>query len=146
LGHLAARVNPALDALLQDERLRNAVCVLETGRYLVGEAGIFVTRVIRIKVSRGTRIAICDGGMQHHLAACGHLGSVFHRNYRIFKVNASADMGDTATYELVGPLCTTIDTLGHATRTTWRRETSIAVAPMGDSKPMHFISHPPPQK
>jgi diaminopimelate decarboxylase len=44
LDHLAAHVNPALDALLQDDRLRHAVCVLETGRYLVGEAGIFVTR------------------------------------------------------------------------------------------------------
>jgi diaminopimelate decarboxylase len=57
LGHLAAHVNPALDALLQDDRFRHAVCTLETGRYLVGEAGIFVTRVIRIKDSRGTRIA-----------------------------------------------------------------------------------------
>jgi diaminopimelate decarboxylase len=57
LSHLAARVNPALDALKQDDRFRHAVCVLETGRYLVGEAGIFVTRVIRIKVSRSTRIA-----------------------------------------------------------------------------------------
>jgi diaminopimelate decarboxylase len=113
LGRLAARVNPVLDALLRGDRFGRATCMLETGRYLVGEAGVFVTRVIRIKASRGTTIAICDGGMHHHLAACGHLGAVFRRNYPIFKVNAGADADATAAYELVGPLCTTIDTLGH---------------------------------
>jgi diaminopimelate decarboxylase len=151
LGHLAARVNPALDALLQDDRFRHAVCMLETGRYLVGEAGIFVTQVIRIKVSRGTRIAICDGGMHHHLAACGHLGTVFHRNYRIFKVNASVNMGDTATYELVGPLCTTIDTLGHAVELPILDEGDlIGIHSSGayglTVSPIHFISHPPPKE
>jgi diaminopimelate decarboxylase len=151
LGHLAARVNPALDALLQNDRLRHAVCVLETGRYLVGEAGIFVTRVIRTKVSRGTRIALCDGGMHHHLAACGHLGTVFHRNYRIFKVNASVDTGDTATYELVGPLCTTIDTLGHAVELPTLDEGDlIGIHCSGayglTASPMHFVSHPPPKE
>lgn len=151
LGHLAARVHPTLDALLQDDRFRKAVCVLETGRYLVGEAGIFVMRVIRIKVSRGTRIAICDGGMHHHLAACGHLGTVFHRNYRIFKVNASADTGDTATYELVGPLCTTLDTLGHAVELPTLDEGDLLGIPCSGAygltvSPMHFISHPPPKE
>jgi diaminopimelate decarboxylase len=151
LGHLATRVQPALDALLQDDRLRHAVCVLETGRYLVGEAGIFVMRVIRIKVSRGTRIAICDGGMHHHLAACGHLGTVFHRNYRIFKVGASAEAGKTATYELVGPLCTTIDTLGHAVELPTLDEGDLLGIHCSGAygltaSPLHFISHPAPKE
>jgi diaminopimelate decarboxylase len=151
LGYLAARVNPALDALLQDDRFRHAACVLETGRYLVGEAGIFVTRVIRIKVSRGMRIAICDGGMHHHLAACGHLGTVFHRNYRTFKVNASVDTGDTATYDLVGPLCTTIDTLGRAVELPALDEGDLIGIHCSGAygltvSPIHFISHPPPKE
>jgi diaminopimelate decarboxylase len=151
LGHLATRVRPALDTLLQDDRMQHAACVLETGRYLVGEAGIFMTRVIRIKISRGTRIAICDGGMHHHLAACGHLGTVFHRNYRIFKVDASVDTGATATYELVGPLCTTIDTLGHAVELpTLDAGALIGIHCSGayglTASPIHFISHPPPKE
>ncbi|HEX2278011.1 MAG TPA: type III PLP-dependent enzyme [Candidatus Tectomicrobia bacterium] len=151
LGHLAARVNPALDALLQDDRFHDAVCVLETGRYLVGEAGIFVTRVLRVKASRGTRIAICDGGMHHHLAACGHLGSVIRRNYRLFKVNAGADTGETATYELVGPLCTSIDTLGHAVELPTLDEGDLIGIHCSGAygltvSPMHFISHPPPKE
>jgi diaminopimelate decarboxylase len=151
LGHLAARVNPVLDALLQDDGFGHAICVLETGRYLVGEAGIFLTRVIRIKVSRGTRIAICDGGMHHHLAACGHLGAVFQRNYRIFKVNASADTDATATYELVGPLCTTIDTLGRGVELPTLVAGDLIGIPCSGAygltvSPIHFISHPPPKE
>jgi diaminopimelate decarboxylase len=151
LGHLAARVNPALDALLREDRFRDAVCLLETGRYLVGEAGIFVTRVLRIKVSRGTRIAICDGGMHHHLAACGHLGSVIRRNYRLFKVNAGVETGETATYELVGPLCTSIDMLGHAVELPTLDEGDlIGIHCSGayglTTSPLHFISHPPPKE
>jgi diaminopimelate decarboxylase len=151
LSHLAARVNPVLDALLQENLFHDAVCVLETGRYLVGEAGIFVTRVIRVKVSRGTRIAICDGGMHHHLAACGHLGSVIHRNYRLFKVNASVDTEETATYEVVGPLCTSIDTLGHAVELpTLDQGDLLGIHCSGayglTVSPLHFISHPPPKE
>jgi len=151
LGHLAARVNPLLDALQQDNRFRQTVCMLETGRYLVGEAGIFVTRVIRVKISRGTRMAICDGGMHHHLAACGHLGTVFQRNYRIFKVNGGADRGDTAAYELVGPLCTTIDTLGHGVDLPPLDEGDlIGIHCSGayglTASPIHFISHPAPKE
>ena len=151
LSHLAARTNPMLDALLQGDRFHHTVCVLETGRYLVGEAGIFVTRVIRIKVSRGMHIAICDGGMHHHLAACGHLGTVFHRNYRIFKVNTGMDTGDTATYELVGPLCTIIDTLGHAVELPLLDEGDlIGIHCSGayglTASPIYFISQPPPKE
>jgi diaminopimelate decarboxylase len=151
LAHLAAQVNPVLDALRQDDRLRHAVCVLETGRYLVGEAGIFVTRVIRIKASRGTRIAICDGGMHHHLAACGHLGTLFHRNYRIFKVSASTATDATASYELVGPLCTTLDTFGHAVELPILDEGDlIGIHCSGayglTASPLHFVSHPLPKE
>ena len=149
LNSLAARVNPLLDALLQEGRFRHTGCVLETGRYLVGEAGIFVTRVIRVKTSRGARVAICDGGMHHHLAACGHLGTVFQRNYRIFKVNAGVEAANTVTYELVGPLCTTIDTLGRAVELPPLDEGDLIGIHCSGAygltvSPLHFISHPPP--
>jgi diaminopimelate decarboxylase len=151
LGCLAARLSPRLDALLRGDRFRHTVCMLETGRYLVGEAGIFMTRVIRTKISRGTRIAICDGGMHHHLAACGHLGTVFHRNYRIFKVNASEDAGATAPYDLVGPLCTTLDTFGRAVELDRLHEGDLIGIHCSGAyglsvSPIHFISHPPPRE
>jgi diaminopimelate decarboxylase len=123
----------------------NAQLVIEVGRFLVAEAGKFVTRVVRTKDSRGQHIALCDGGMNQHLAACGHLGAVIPRNYPISKVGAPS--GDTKSYELVGPLCTSIDTLG--------RQVMLPQLVKGDllavnasgaygltASPVHFISHP----
>ena len=103
---------------------------------------------MRIKESRGVRIAICDGGMNHHLAAAGHFGTVIPRNYRMFKaVAARADAGEQD-YEVVGPLCTSIDSFGHNVR--------FAGLAAGDvigihcsgaygltASPVGFISHPP---
>jgi len=113
LEQIADRINPLLDSLKQEPRFHNTTLVLELGRYLVGEAGIYLTRVINKKHSRGVDICICDGGMHHHLGACGHLGSVIHRNYRMFKVDSDHHDAEISKFELVGPLCTTIDTLGH---------------------------------
>ena len=51
-----------------------ASLVIELGRYLVGEAGIYVARVIDRKVSRGQVFLVTDGGLHHHLAASGNFG------------------------------------------------------------------------
>ncbi len=149
LDAIAVPTNRALDALKRDARFAQTELVLESGRYLVGEAGIFVTRVTRTKQSRGTTLAICDGGMNHHLAAAGHLGTVVQRNYQMFKV--SEEQGPAAAYNLVGPLCTTIDTLG--------RQVQLRGLVAGDligikcsgaygltASPLHFISHAPPKE
>lgn len=82
---------------------------LETGRYLVGEAGVFVTKVVDVKSSRGQKFIVCDGGMNHFLAATGNLGQVIPRNFPIWKTPA---MGSATRFNVVGPLCTPLDTLG----------------------------------
>src|SRR5262249_50411061 len=64
--------------------------VVEPGRYLVGEAGIYVARVNDVKVSRGKKYLILDGGMNHHLAASGNLGQVIKRNFPVALVNKLA--------------------------------------------------------
>lgn len=121
--------------------------VLEVGRFLVGEAGVFLTRVMRTKDSRGTRIGICDGGLNHHLAACGLFGMAMRRNYRMVNLSAG-DRPDTGQFQLSGPLCTSIDILG--------RNVSLPRVEAGDviaveasgaygasASPSNFISHPP---
>lgn len=150
LQEVAKRINPALDALRSEPRFADTDFVLELGRYLIGEAGIYVTRVIRIKDSREISIAICDGGMNHHLGACGHLGSVLHRNYRIFKLSDSGQE-PSYSYELVGPLCTTIDTLGHNIKLPMLKAGDlIGIHCSGaygiTASPLHFISHDPPKE
>ena len=139
---------PALRAFRAEARFRDTEMLLETGRYLIGEAGIYLTRVVNRKRSRGSEIATFDGGMNHHLGACGHLGMALHRNYRLFKVSShdgSAD-GPPCAFDLYGPLCTTIDVLG--------RGVMLPELQVGDvigihcsgaygvtASPAHFISH-----
>ena len=83
--------------------------VVELGRYLVGEAGLYVCRVLDRKISRGKVFLVADGGMHQHLAASGNFGQVMRRNYPI-AVNGAAREPEKAT--VVGPLCTPLDLLG----------------------------------
>jgi diaminopimelate decarboxylase len=150
LPAVAAAAAPALERLAADPRTAGAHRYLEMGRYLVGEAGLYVTRVTRLKRSRGSEIAICDGGMNHHLGAAGHLGSVIHRNYRIFRVGGAA-AGSARPYELVGPLCTSIDTLGHGVELPELHEGDLLGVHCSGAygltaSPVHFISHEPPRE
>ena len=71
------------------EQLPQAQIVIELGRYLVGEAGIYVCRVIDRKVSRGQVFLVTDGGLHHHLAASGNFGQVIRKNYPVAIGNTS---------------------------------------------------------
>jgi diaminopimelate decarboxylase len=84
--------------------------VLELGRYLVSEAGMYVTRVVSVKRSRGERYFVLDGGMHHHLAASGNFGSMIRKNYVV--KNLSNTERRRAVCHLVGPLCTPLDLMG----------------------------------
>ncbi|HEY7652066.1 MAG TPA: type III PLP-dependent enzyme [Methylomirabilota bacterium] len=122
--------------------------LVEPGRYLVGEAGVYVTRVNDIKVSRGKTFYIVDGGMNHHLAASGNLGQVIKRNFPIAVLNRLHDRADQPA-DVVGPLCTPLDTLA--------REAALPRAEVGDlvgifqsgaygltASPTAFLGHPQP--
>jgi diaminopimelate decarboxylase len=144
LGALAEATSVTLAALAQ--YLPAARLVLETGRYLVGEAGVLVTRVLRTKDSRGTRIGICDAGMNHHLAAAGMFGMAIRRNYRMRNLNPRTE--SSGSYQLSGPLCTSLDVLARGVALAGLEagdliaiETSGAYGP--SASPGRFISHAP---
>lgn len=83
---------------------------IELGRWLVGECGVYLTRVVDRKVSRGETFLVVDGGLHHQLAASGNFGTVVRRNYPIAVATAAADAPvETAT--VVGCLCTPLDLL-----------------------------------
>jgi diaminopimelate decarboxylase len=90
--------------------LPEAEVIIELGRYLVGEAGIYVTRVIDKKVSRGQIFLVVDGGLHHHLAASGNFGQVIRKNYPV-TIGNKIDSDDFETVNIVGPLCTPLDIL-----------------------------------
>src|SRR5208337_5653495 len=84
--------------------------IVEPGRFLAGEAGIYLARVNDIKISRGKKFLILDGGMNHHLAASGNLGQTIKRNYPVAIVNKMGAPAEDCV-DVVGPLCTPLDTL-----------------------------------
>jgi diaminopimelate decarboxylase len=128
-------------------RLPDAKPVLELGRYLVGDAGIYVTRVVDRKVSRGQTFLVTDGGMNHHLAASGNLGQKIRRNFPLVIGNKMA-VAASETVSVCGPLCTPLDLLAH--------EMTMAHAEVGDlvvvfqsgaygmtASPNAFLGHAP---
>ena len=130
------------------EMLPGTRLVLELGRYVVGEAGIYVCRVVDRKVSRGQVFLVTDGGMNHHLAASGNLGQLIRKNYPV-AVGNRMDVSDTETASVVGPLCTPLDLLGDK-MTLPRAEIGdlIVVFQSGayglTASPLDFLGHPHP--
>ncbi len=90
------------------DRLPDARIVLELGRYLVGEAGIYVCRITDIKVSRGHTFLVADGGLHHHLSASGNFGQVIRKNYPV-AIGNRIDEPAGEPVSVVGPLCTPLD-------------------------------------
>ncbi|MBB5204010.1 diaminopimelate decarboxylase [Inhella inkyongensis] len=125
--------------------LPQAELVIELGRYLVGEAGVYVTRVVDKKVSRGHTYLVCDGGLNHHLSASGNFGQVLRKNYPATIGNRQG--GATETVSAVGPLCTPLDLLAD--------KMALPAAEIGDlvvifqsgaygasASPARFLGHP----
>jgi diaminopimelate decarboxylase len=123
-----------------------ASLVIELGRYLVGEAGVYVSRIVDRKVSRGQVFLIGDGGLHHQLAASGNFGQVVRKNYPVAISKADAGTARESA-SLVGPLCTPLDLLAD------RME--LPVADVGDlavvfqsgaygpsASPSAFLGHP----
>ena len=84
---------------------------IELGRWLVGESGVYLTRVVDRKESRGQTFVVVDGGLHHQLAASGNFGTVVRRNYPI-AVAAQVGEAIAETVTVVGCLCTPLDRLG----------------------------------
>lgn len=128
--------------------LPQAEIVIELGRYLVGEAGIYVSEVIDKKVSRGETFVVTNGGLHHHLAASGNFGQVIRKNYPVC-VGNRVKSDSTETVNIVGPLCTPLDILAN--------KMALPVMDVGDlvvifqsgayglrASPQDFLSHPAP--
>lgn len=114
-GEAALDLAPIGAALaVQAARVRAALpqarLSIELGRYIVGEAGIYVARVIDRKVSRGQVFLVTDGGLHHHLAASGNFGQVIRKNYPV-AIGNRVSGEEREVVSVVGPLCTPLDLL-----------------------------------
>ena len=90
--------------------LRDSEFAIELGRWLVGEAGVYLTRIVDRKISRGKTFLVTDGGLHHMLAASGNFGQLLRRNYPVAIANRFAVEAEEE-QTIVGCLCTPLDLL-----------------------------------
>ena len=110
LAHIGDNLAQLVDTRIAPN-LPDARVVIELGRYIVGECGVYITTVVDRKVSRGKTYLVVDGGLHHQLAASGNFGQVIRRNYPVAVANR-ADAAAVAPVTVVGCLCTPLDLLG----------------------------------
>lgn len=125
----------------------DARLVIELGRFLVGEAGIYVTRIVDRKLSRGQVFLVTDGGLNHHLAASGNFGQVIRKNYPM-TIGNRMDAAATEVASVVGPLCTPLDILAERMQLPVARAGDLVVvfqsgAYGASASPQGFLGHPP---
>ena len=125
-----------------------AEIVIELGRYLVGEAGLYVSRIIDRKISNGELFLVVDGGMHHHLAASGNFGQVLRKNYPV-AIGSRMHAIKAESVTIVGPLCTPLDILAERMVLPRGEPGDLIVifqsgAYGASASPQSFLGHPPP--
>jgi len=148
LRSLGREVALLMEDARKDPAFQGTRFVIEPGTFLVGEAGIYVARIVDIKKSRGKKFLILDGGMNHHLAASGIFAEKRRRNYPVALLE-KLNHEPSEQVEVVGPLCTPRDTLG--------RNVTLPRAEIGElvgilqsgayarsASPLSFVSHNTP--
>ncbi|MCV2348549.1 pyridoxal-dependent decarboxylase, exosortase A system-associated [Paucibacter sp. Y2R2-4] len=136
----------ALQARARQE-MPEAKLVIELGRYFVGEAGVYVTRILDRKISRGQVFLVTDGGLNHHLSASGNFGQVIRKNYPV-TIGNRLSQSEREVASVVGPLCTPLDLLADRMELPLAREGDFAVvfqsgAYGASASPQAFLGHAP---
>lgn len=145
IAPIGAALGEALAA--RADVLRDSRFAIELGRWLVGEAGVYLTRIVDRKVSHGESFLVVDGGLHHQLAASGNFGTVVRRNYPLALAHRLGHPPEEAV-SVVGCLCTPLDRLGD--------RIGLPRAAVGDliaifmagaygatASPQAFLGHPP---
>jgi diaminopimelate decarboxylase len=153
-GEERLQLQPIADNLQQllhqyQDSFGNSEIVMELGRHLVAEAGLYVCEVIDRKESRGEVFIVTNGGLHHHLAASGNFGQVIRKNYpvcvgnRVLPVNSA----DQEMVSIVGPLCTPLDILASKVMLPTMQPGDLVVVYQSGAygltaSPLGFLSHP----
>jgi len=150
-GEKALDLAPVTAALVEVQNrmassMPGARLVLELGRYLVGEAGVYVVRVLDRKLSRGQVFLVTDGGLHHHLAASGNFGQVIRRNYPV-SIGTQMDVTEREKASVVGPLCTPLDVLADRAELAPAQPGDLVVVYQSgaygpSASPQAFLGHP----
>jgi diaminopimelate decarboxylase len=148
----ARRIGEKLGETLEnrDDILLDTAFAIELGRYLVAEAGVYLTRIIDRKVSHGETFLVTDGGLHHQLAASGNFGTVVRRNYPLAIATRYGVPADEVA-SVVGCLCTPLDRLGDQVELPYAEPGDLVAVFMAgaygaSASPAAFLGHPAPQE
>ena len=146
LEAIGEHLEPLIESFVQE--FGECEVAMELGRFLVGDAGIYVCEVIDIKQSREVEFVIVDGGLHQHLSASGNFGQVVRKNYPVAIGNKMQQANEKAV-QIVGPLCTPLDLMAN--------KYELPKIDIGDlvviyqsgaygfsASPRDFLSHPQP--
>jgi diaminopimelate decarboxylase len=133
---------------VRNDALAGTRIIIELGRYIVGEAGVYVSRIIDRKESRGHTYLITDGGLHHQLAASGNFGQVIRRNYPV-AIGNRMETGPQETVSVVGCLCTPLDLLADRVELPQAEVGDLVVVFQSgayglSASPTAFLGHPEP--
>lgn len=155
-GEERLQLQPIADNLQQllhqyREDFSHSEVVMELGRYLVAEAGLYVCEVVDRKESRGEVFIVTNGGLHHHLAASGNFGQVIRKNYPVCVGNRVKPVNESAqeVVSIVGPLCTPLDILASKVLLPKMQPGDLVVVYQSGAygltaSPLGFLGHPAP--
>lgn len=106
---LARRLSAVLDKHLPGWREGQPAISFESGRYLVGDSGVLVCRVVDVKVSKGQTFAVLDAGI-NHLGGMAGLRRLPPIRPTVRPFAGRARRSRKIPTAVVGPLCTPLDT------------------------------------
>ncbi|USQ77358.1 hypothetical protein [Ornithinimicrobium cryptoxanthini] len=149
-----------LGDLLEENAWFTGHVVLEPGRWLSGPTGVYLTRVVRVKQSRGTTFAVLEGGINHLLRPLMTGQSFPVRAVTPRQEPATTDWTDASgpaeddrertAYTLAGPLCTSLDRVGTAELEPLEPGDLVIFGQAGaygfTQAMTNFLSHPAPEQ
>ncbi len=147
---LVLSINNLFEQFKKEVNLPKIEAILELGRYLVAESGMYIVKVLNYKKSKGKDFYIVDGGMHHHLAASGNLGQIIRRNFKIINLSKKI-AGKKIECTIAGCLCAPLDILADRIKIV-KPEVGdyLAILDSGayiyTASPVLFLSHNLPQE
>lgn len=130
------------------EKLNNTEIIFESGRFLVADSGLYVTRILHRKESKDNLFYICDGGSNFH-SSTAFLGRFIRNNFPMYAIT---DRGANRKVNVVGPLCTPTDLMGQNVELSGnlQKDDLIIILKSGayglTYSPIHFLSHETPME
>jgi len=128
------------------ELARSSALWFESGRYLCAASGTLLATVVDVKESKGRKFVVLDTGI-NHLGGMSGLGRIARSTISLIPL--AGDAAALETVDVVGPLCSPLDSLARGiSAPSLRPGDPVAIPNVGayglTASLIGFLGHPPP--